>query len=387
MNILIFAPLSLEYGRGGEISSIELASGLSKFYKVILIDTNILPGEKSLQRRKILKELSKLHQIEKIKFATFKFMGKIFTFPYPREAIKLYKRIRDSDVVYLSITAIKTNLIFLLSNLFNRNTQFIIGYRKPFTINKFSFVNLKYRISICLFSMFKNRFYHHTLSWHAKNFLENFYKPEKIIHIIHGVDLQQFLKPKKTDTSDTLKFIYIGHLDKVHKGVDVLLDAIDLLFIDKLNLKVEFEFCGKGPLEKRLKNLIKKYPEKIRFNGYIEHNLINEYYTKNDVFLFTSRREPFGRVIIEALAAGLIIICTKTIGSVEILKGKDFAFFIKKLTSQDIKEKILQVYNLWKENPEKIKTLQEKAKKFAYDNYSVEKEIKQFKDLINKIIK
>jgi glycosyltransferase involved in cell wall biosynthesis len=217
--------------------------------------------------------------------------------------------------------------------------------------------------------------------------LENFYKPEKIIHIIHGVDLQQFLRPKKTDTSDTLKFIYIGHLDKVHKGVDVLLDAIDLLFIDKLNLKVEFEFCGKGPLEKRLKNLIKKYPEKIRFNGYIEHNLINEYYTKNDVFLFTSRREPFGRVIIEALAAGLIIICTKTIGSVEILKGKDFAFFIKKLTSQDIKEKILQVYNLWKENPEKIKTLQEKAKKFAYDNYSVEKEIKQFKDLINKIIK
>ncbi len=386
MNILIFSPLSLEYGRGGEISSIELASGLNKFYNIILIDTNILPGEKSLQRNKILKKLSSLDKIDNIKFATFKFLGKLFSFPYPWEVIKLYKRIRDSQIVYLSISAIKTNLIFLLSKLLFRNTKFIIGYRKPFTINKFSLVHFKYRINIFLFALFKNRIFHHTISWHAKNFLENFYNPEKIIHITHGIDLQQFLKPKITKNGNTLKFIYIGHLDKVHKGVDVLLDAIDLLFKDKLNLEIEFEFCGKGPLEKRLKKLIIKYPNKIQYNEYIEHNLIHKYYSKNDVFLFTSRREPFGRVIIEALAAGLIVICTKTIGSFEILKGKDFAFFINKLTSQNIKKEILKVYNLWKENPEKIKTLQDSAKKFAYNNYSIENEIKHFKEFINKII-
>ena len=44
--IIIFSPNIVEFGRGGEISSMELASGLNKFYDVSFIDTNISPGEK-----------------------------------------------------------------------------------------------------------------------------------------------------------------------------------------------------------------------------------------------------------------------------------------------------------------------------------------------------
>ena len=59
--MFIFSPLGLENGRGGEISVIELASGLQKFYKIMLMDTNIFIEH----QRKQKKEHSKLAKLVK----------------------------------------------------------------------------------------------------------------------------------------------------------------------------------------------------------------------------------------------------------------------------------------------------------------------------------
>ena len=87
----------------------------------------------------------------------------------------------------------------------------------------------------------------------------------------------------------------------------------------------------------------------------------------------------------EALAANLVILCSKTIGSVELLRDKEFAFFLKELDHNIIIREIEQIYKLWKENPGEIKKLQKKAKNYVFKNYSTVKEIQAFKDLIGKI--
>jgi len=87
----------------------------------------------------------------------------------------------------------------------------------------------------------------------------------------------------------------------------VLLEALEILLKKNENLKIHFEFCGTGPLESKLNELVEKYPKFIQNNGYVPNNEIHEYYLKSDVYLFTSRREPFPRSIMEALGAGLII--------------------------------------------------------------------------------
>ena len=87
----------------------------------------------------------------------------------------------------------------------------------------------------------------------------------------------------------------------------------------------------------------------------------------------------------EALASNELIICSKTIGSNELLNGKKFAFFIEDLTSELIKEKILEIYNLWNSKPEEFKQLQVSAKNFVFENYSFSKELEMFKELIDKI--
>jgi len=57
------------------------------------------------------------------------------------------------------------------------------------------------------------------------------------------------------------------------------------------------------------------------------------------------------------------------------------------LTSELIKEKILEIYNLWNSKPEEFKQLQVSAKNFVFENYSFSKELEMFKELIDKIIR
>ncbi len=385
--IFIFNPLALENGRGGEISAIELASGLQKYYNITLIDTNIFIDKTSLSSNAINEKLKGLRRKNSLKFANLKLINRTFTFPYPKELFRLFNVIKESDVIYSSNYSIKMNIILVLFGLINRKTKFIIGHRKPLYSEKvFSFYNLKSRVSIILFSLFKKRFLHHTISEHAKVFLDNFFNPNRVIHITHGVDLEDYKEKYRINKSkEVLNFIYVGYLDEIHKGVGVLLDGIEKVIRENPDLKIHFEFCGAGPLEVRLNLLEKEFPDFIKFNGYVSNKEISEYYYRNDVFLFTSHREPFGRVLVEALASKLLIICTKTYGSMEILKRKRFAYFINQLNTKNVKMKILEVYKLWEKNLDNFRELQELAKTHAYQNYSFSKELEMFKKIIDRI--
>lgn len=387
IKILVFSPNAVENGRGGEISSMELASGLNSYYEVTFVHTNLFYGEKLLDKSVIKERLKDIKKIVRIDFATLNFSNYLFSFPLPHEIYKLNKLVKEHDVVYISILNIKFGLIFLFFLLINRKTNLIVGYRKPLHSEKiFSLYNLKYRTSILIYSLFKSRIYHHTLSRTTKRYLKEFYKSENIVNIVHGINLENYREDNFIfKDKNVLKYIYIGYLDDVHKGIGQLIKAIDKLLSTSKDMDISFEICGMGPLSAEVKELEKKYPKYIQFNGYVSNELVPDYYKRGDVYLFTSRREPFPRTLMEALAANLVILCSKTIGSVELLRDKEFAFFLKELDHNIIIREIEQIYKLWKENPGEIKKLQKKAKNYVFKNYSTVKEIQAFKDLIGKI--
>ena len=389
IKILIISPLALENGRGGEISSMELAAGLNTYYNTTFVHTNIFIGKKLLTKEVIEAKLNGVKIKTRTKFATINISNLVFTFPYPWDLIRLYRIVKKNNIIYTSCSTFKQNLMIMFFSLLHRRGKFIVGYRKPLHSDKlFSLYNFKYRLSILFFSIFKKKFYHHTLSQNTRKFLCKFYNPKNVVHIVHGIDLSKFNDDGFTlKSKNVLKFIYIGYLDDVHKGVNVLIDALNDFLKENNNLKVFFEFCGMGPLEPEIKALELAYPEFIKFHGYVSNDLISEYFKKGDVFLFTSRVEPFPRAIMEGLASNLVILCSKTIGSVELLKGKEFAFFIKDLTSKLIAEKLLEIYNLWANDPVKFKSLQEKSKKYVFEKYSFSEELKMFTRLIDDIIK
>lgn len=103
------------------------------------------------------------------------------------------------------------------------------------------------------------------------------------------------------------------------------------------------------------------------------------------MFLSTSRREAFGRVIIEALATELLILCTKTFGSNKILHGKDFAFFLKELTAREIQSKKNEIYKFWIKKPKEFRALQISAKDYAFQKYDYSNELNGFLNMFKKI--
>jgi len=246
MKILIYSPLALENGRGGEISSIELAAGLNNYYQVTLIDSNRVIGEPLLSKNVIKKKLKGLEKSNRINYLTLNIFNRNFSFPNPREILKLSKAVKKNDIIYTTLFNTTNIFLFILFSIMHKKAKFIVGFRKPLTSDKvLSLYNIKYRFSILLLKIFKKQFYIHTISNHAKIFLENFYKPNRVNHIIHGVELEDYQQSETYEKSvDVLKFIYVGHLDDVHKGLGVLINAIIDLLEKKDNLPVFFEFIS-----------------------------------------------------------------------------------------------------------------------------------------------
>lgn len=73
---------------------------------------------------------------------------------------------------------------------------------------------------------------------------------------------------------------------------------------------------GDGPYLKKLKE---KYPDVI-FTGYKKGLSLAHYYANSDVFIFPSRTDTFGVVMIEALACGTPIAAYPVTGPIDIVK-------------------------------------------------------------------
>ena len=78
---------------------------------------------------------------------------------------------------------------------------------------------------------------------------------------------------------------------------------------------------GRGPLEESLKSLAKQLgiDEHVRFLGQVPNG--RQYFKAFDAFALTSDHEPFGMVLLEAMAAGVPIICSDCGGGREVAQG------------------------------------------------------------------
>jgi glycosyltransferase involved in cell wall biosynthesis len=83
---------------------------------------------------------------------------------------------------------------------------------------------------------------------------------------------------------------------------------------------------GKGPLEKDLKQLALDLgiAQSVIFTGNVPDG--KKYFKAFDVFALTSDHEPFGMVLLEAMAAGLPLICSNCGGGAEVVRDIGMLF-------------------------------------------------------------
>ena len=127
----------------------------------------------------------------------------------------------------------------------------------------------------------------------------------------HGVDTQAFQFQGEATPSALMGALahpvalYVGRIS-YEKNIEAFL---------QLNMPGTKVVCGVGPLEERLKA---KYPQ-VRWLGILERAALAQVYAAADVFVFPSRSETFGLVMLEAMACGTPVAAFPVEGPMEVL--------------------------------------------------------------------
>lgn len=121
-----------------------------------------------------------------------------------------------------------------------------------------------------------------------------------------GVDTGLF-RPNGKAANDPVnpKFLYVGRV-AVEKNIEVFLE---------LNLPGEKLVVGDGPSRRALE---KRYPS-VTFTGYKYGAELAEYFGSADVFVFPSRTDTFGLVMLEAMACGTPVAAFPVPGPIDVV--------------------------------------------------------------------
>jgi len=131
----------------------------------------------------------------------------------------------------------------------------------------------------------------------------------------HGVDTQLFAyapQPRPHPPMGTLLrplSLFVGRVS-YEKNIESFL---------KLDIPGTKVVCGVGPLEESLKQ---RYPQ-VRWMGVLPRDELAKVYAAADVFVFPSRSETFGLVMLEAMAAGTPVAAYPVDGPLEVLGKAD----------------------------------------------------------------
>jgi glycosyltransferase involved in cell wall biosynthesis len=121
-----------------------------------------------------------------------------------------------------------------------------------------------------------------------------------------GVELDIF-KPhdiRRLDTKPPI-FLYVGRV-AVEKNIEAFLD---------LDLPGSKWVVGEGPA---LTDLRARYPD-TNFMGVLSQNELAEVYSSADVFVFPSKTDTFGLVLLEAMACGLPVAAYPVTGPLDVI--------------------------------------------------------------------
>ena len=184
--------------------------------------------------------------------------------------------------------------------------------------------------------------------------------------LVEGVSL----KPEK------LKILLVSRLFD-RKGFQYFLEAVrDMEFDGEINI------VGDGPYRARLEKIAKGINKNIRFWGYIDSSSpeYKSLYTSSSIFVFPSKIESFGLVLLEAMAYGLAVITT----SIASLKGVggSACLYVRPENASDIRcalEKLLKDRALRENLQQKAK---ERARRFTWPKIT-EEFIELYKEVLN----
>jgi len=139
--------------------------------------------------------------------------------------------------------------------------------------------------------------------------------PDRLGRWERGVDLRRFdpgLRDPHLLPGD-ITVLYAGRLTK-EKGIDLLADAF--LASRRYEPRLHLALAGGGPEEDQLRDRLGQH---ATFLGWLRGEELARVYASADIFLFPSRTDTFGQVIVEAQASGVPVVAVAEGGPVSLI--------------------------------------------------------------------
>jgi glycosyltransferase involved in cell wall biosynthesis len=140
------------------------------------------------------------------------------------------------------------------------------------------------------------------------------------VHVIPaGVRLEQFTPVNRSDRTGPLRIACVAYLIK-RKRVDVVVSA--LAKVRARGRDVQLIVAGDGPERPLLDSLVVQLglDAAVQRLGHVANAAMPAVYTQGDVFVTMSRVDPHPPAVLEAMAAGLPVISTRTGGALEFIE-------------------------------------------------------------------
>jgi len=158
--------------------------------------------------------------------------------------------------------------------------------------------------------------------------------------------------------------LVIGHLGRLapEKNLTYLAEAV-ALYVQK-NEEVCFLVAGSGPSEEEIRQIFKDIgcEDQLVMPGTVTGNELADAYKAMDLFVFASKSETQGMVLVEAMAAGKAVISLDASGTREVVKdGRNGRLLPGDASRKDFAQAIQEFI----ENPEKVEKWEQEALKTA----------------------
>lgn len=230
-----------------------------------------------------------------------------------------------------------------------------------------------------------------TINWEDYNWAKKHFKTPEVIHLDGiGVDLSRYVCSCSRDekrsqlgiSKDDVLLLSVGELEK-RKNQKLIIKALS----KAKNPNVKCIICGKGSLEKSLKDLVSSLglENRVVFLGYRQD--IPEIMIASDIYAHPSIREGLGIASLEAMASGLPLVASNTRGIADYIEqgvngfmckpddAESFAKNLDMLSSDEALREMISQNNLLKVQQYKIEVIRSTLKELLDDCLSDHKEI------------
>jgi len=147
----------------------------------------------------------------------------------------------------------------------------------------------------------------------ASSFSTLFKGKRRAYSIPYLFDLSEFLCcPIRFPRDSGTGFLFCGQLI-FRKGIDVLCAAADRLF--QSHSRASLTVVGDGPERPRVEELKRRFPDRVSVRGFVPFKERAQVYRDADVFVFPSRHDGWGMAVHEAMASGMPVISSLTVGA------------------------------------------------------------------------